>query len=188
GKRDLFLASLERYSQAVMDPLLEPLESARASGREIRAFFDRVLELIRRPGGRRGCLVCNAAFELGSVDPAAARRVRRHFDRVRRRVAQPALSKQIRDLEREVGVKLFERLPRGARVTRAGEQFLSNARSALESATRAVSTARRTDSASGLKFAHSDLYVYTPVLVKLLAAFRQACPETPLRVVRVNEV
>jgi len=106
----------------------------------------------------------------------------------RLRVAQPALSKQIRDLEREVGVKLFERLPRGARVTRAGEQFLSNARSALESATRAVSTARRTDSASGLKFAHSDLYVYTPVLVKLLAAFRQACPETPLRVVRVNEV
>jgi TetR/AcrR family transcriptional regulator, transcriptional repressor for nem operon len=84
GKRDLYLASLERYSQAVMDPMLEPLENARASGREIRAFFDRVLGLIRRPGGRRGCLVCNAAFELGGVDPAAARRVRHHFDRVRR--------------------------------------------------------------------------------------------------------
>ena len=96
GKRDLFLASLERYSQAVMDPLLEPLESARASGREIRAFFDRVLELIRRPGGRRGCLVCNAAFELGSVDPAAARRVRRHFDRVRRLLAR-ALANARRD-------------------------------------------------------------------------------------------
>jgi len=106
----------------------------------------------------------------------------------RLRVAQPALSKQIRDLEREVGVKLFERLPRGTRVTRAGEQFLGNARSALESATRAVTTARRTDSATGLKFAHSDLYVYTPVLLKLLAAFRHASPETPVRVVRVNEV
>ncbi len=106
----------------------------------------------------------------------------------RLRVAQPALSKQIRDLEREVGVKLFERLPRGARLTRAGDQFLGNARSALESATRAVATARRTDSATGLKFAHSDLYVYTPVLFKLVAAFRQASPETPLRVVRVNDV
>ena len=106
----------------------------------------------------------------------------------RLRVAQPALSKQIRDLEREVGVRLFERLPRGARVTRAGEQFLSNARNALESAARAVATARRADSTTGLKFAHSDLYVYTSVVLKLLAAFRQVSPETPLRVVRVNEV
>ena len=106
----------------------------------------------------------------------------------RLRVAQPALSKQIRDLEREVGVKLFERLPRGARMTRAGEQFLSNARHALESAARAVATARQTDSTTGLKFAHSDLYVYTPTLLKLLAAFRAACPQTPLRIVRVDEV
>ena len=105
----------------------------------------------------------------------------------RLRVAQPALSKQIRDLEREVGVKLFERLPRGARLTRAGDQFLGNARSALESATRAVATARRTDSATGLKFAHGDVYVYTAVLLRLVAAFREASPETPLRMVRVSE-
>ena len=84
GKRDLYLASLERYSQTVMDPMLEPLENTRASGREIRAFFDRVLGLIRRPGGHRGCFVCNAAIERGGVDAAAARRVRQHFDRVRR--------------------------------------------------------------------------------------------------------
>jgi len=87
-----------------------------------------------------------------------------------------------------VGVKLFERLPRGARVTRAGEQFLGNARNALESATRAVATARRTDSATGLKLAHGDLYVYTPILLKLLAAFRKASPDIPVRVVRVNDV
>jgi DNA-binding transcriptional LysR family regulator len=106
----------------------------------------------------------------------------------RLRVAQPALSKQIRDLEREVGVKLFDRLPRGARLTAAGEHFLGNARHALESAARAVATARRTDSASGLKFAHSELYVYTPVLLKVLAAFRQASPETLLRMVRIDDV
>src|SRR2546426_967437 len=93
------------------------------------------------------------------------------------RVAQPALSKQMRDLEREVGVKLFERLPRGARVTPAGEHFLRNARNALESAARAVATARRTGSATELKLAHSELYVYTHVLVKLLSAFRQELDE-----------
>ena len=96
GKRDLYLASLERYSQAVMDPLLEPLEHARASARDIRAVFDRVLELIHRPGDRRGCLMCNAAFERRAVDPASARRVRRHFDRVRR-LLRRALANARRD-------------------------------------------------------------------------------------------
>ncbi len=84
GKRDLFVASLERYSQAVMDPMVRPLEDAGASAREIRAFFDRVLALIRRHGDGRGCFICNAAFERGAADPAAAKCVRRHFDRVRR--------------------------------------------------------------------------------------------------------
>ena len=84
GKRDLFLTSLERYSQAVMDPMLEPLADARASTAEIRRFFDRVLDVIRRAGDGRGCFICNAAFERGARDPVAAGRVRQHFDRVRR--------------------------------------------------------------------------------------------------------
>ena len=87
GKRDLFLEALERYSQAVMDPMIGALEDPRASAAEIRGFFDRVLGLIRRFGDRRGCLMCNAAFELGPVDSAAARRVRRHFACVRRLLA-----------------------------------------------------------------------------------------------------
>jgi len=88
GKRDLLLASLERYSQAVMDPMLEPLEDPRASATEIRAFFDRVLGVIRRPGDGRGCFICNVAFERGVLDAAVAGRVRRHFDRVRRLLAR----------------------------------------------------------------------------------------------------
>src|SRR5205807_10589376 len=52
----------------------------------------------------------------------------------RLRVAQPALSKQIRDLETELGVTLFERLPRGVRLTPAGEAFLADARGTLEAA------------------------------------------------------
>jgi len=96
GKRDLFLASLERYSQAVMDPMLEPLEAAPASAAEIRAFFDRVLALIRNPGDGRGCLMCNTAFERAALDAAAARRVRRHFHRVRRLLAR-ALTNARRD-------------------------------------------------------------------------------------------
>ena len=105
GKRDLFLASLERYSQAVMDPMLGPLEAARASAPEIRAFFGRVLDLIRIPGDGRGCLMCNTAFERGPVDPAAARRVNRHFARVRRLLARAlAQGRRERALSRAVAV------------------------------------------------------------------------------------
>ena len=46
-----------------------------------------------------------------------------HYGRAaqRLRVAQPALSGQIQDLEQEVGFKLFERLPRGVRLGAAGK-------------------------------------------------------------------
>ncbi len=120
---------------------------------------------------------CIAVAEEGSFLGAASRL----------HVAQPALSKQIHDLEREVGVKLFERRPRGTRLTPAGEQFLSHARHALESAARAVATARKTASATGLTLALGDVYVYTQVVLKLLAAFRHASPDTQVRVVRVHD-
>jgi DNA-binding transcriptional LysR family regulator len=45
-----------------------------------------------------------------------------HYVRASRRlrVAQPALSRQIQDLEEEIGFKLFERLPRGVKLNPAG--------------------------------------------------------------------
>lgn len=58
-------------------------------------------------------------------------------------VTQPALSHQIRTLEKEVGASLLERLPRGVRPTVAGRAMLAHARSAIEEATTAVLAARR---------------------------------------------
>ena len=45
--------------------------------------------------------------------------------------AQPSLSRQIRDLELEIGVKLLERKARGIALTTAGRVFLDHARLAL---------------------------------------------------------
>lgn len=47
------------------------------------------------------------------------------------RVAQPAVSRQIRLLEGELGTTLFVRTPRGMTLTGAGEVFLPHARSVL---------------------------------------------------------
>ncbi len=54
--------------------------------------------------------------ELGTVSKAA----------VRLRIAQPALSRQINDLEQELGLKLFDRVGRRLRLTGEGEQLLQD--------------------------------------------------------------
>jgi DNA-binding transcriptional LysR family regulator len=66
----------------------------------------------------------------------------RSFTRAAERlwVAQPGLSTQIRRLESELGVQLFERHTRGVDLTTAGELFLERARTALAAADIARST------------------------------------------------
>jgi DNA-binding transcriptional LysR family regulator len=57
-------------------------------------------------------------------------------------VAQPSMSQQIRNLERELGVKLFARTPTGLVPTVAGRAFLREAEVAVRAARRARATAR----------------------------------------------
>jgi DNA-binding transcriptional LysR family regulator len=57
-------------------------------------------------------------------------------------VSQPALSQQIKDLEAQVGVPLFERHARGMRLTQAGQEFLKHAQAVIASASVGVERAR----------------------------------------------
>ncbi len=85
-----------------------------------------------------------AVAEEGSLTLAAERRLR---------TAQPSLSRQIRDLEHEVGVPLLRRTPRGVELTDAGAVFLDYARLALAQADSAREAARRAGKAAKGSFA-----------------------------------
>src|SRR5512134_2479854 len=60
-------------------------------------------------------------------------------------VAQPALSQQIRQLEKEIGVTLFERSRHKVRLTSAGKAFYENAQAILKQASQAVAQARKVE-------------------------------------------
>jgi LysR family hca operon transcriptional activator len=75
-----------------------------------------------------------AVAEAGSVTVAAARELH---------TSQPSLSRQIRDLEREVGARLLTRRARGIELTPAGRAFLDHARSVLSQVEAATEAARR---------------------------------------------
>ena len=110
----------------------------------------------------------------------------RSFSRAatRLRVAQPALSKQIRDLEIELGTVLFERGPRGVFLTAAGRAFLVEARHTLDVATHAVASARgaAVGRDSPLRFAHGEVATYATSIENLLAAFRDANPDAQVEI------
>ncbi|MEA1650537.1 LysR family transcriptional regulator [Nitrospirillum sp. BR 11164] len=75
-----------------------------------------------------------AVAEEGGLLTAAQRRLN---------TSQPSLSRQIRDLEAEVGVTLLERQARGVTLTPAGRVFLDHARLALLQVEAATDAARR---------------------------------------------
>lgn len=74
-----------------------------------------------------------AVAEMENVSRAATQRLH---------VAQPSLSRQIRDLEDEVGVPLLKRTARAVRLTDAGRTFLEEARAILKHTNEAVLKAR----------------------------------------------
>jgi DNA-binding transcriptional LysR family regulator len=107
-----------------------------------------------------------------------------HFGRAAQRlgISQPPLSKQIRALEEELGVLLFERTSRRVRLTEAGRLFEPEARKALEQADRAAQIARLAHRAEigrlGLGFTTSGPFV--PLVARALHRFRQTYPDVEL--------
>jgi DNA-binding transcriptional LysR family regulator len=88
-----------------------------------------------------------AAMSLAQVEYFVAVAETSHVGRAATRlhVAQPAVSRQIRNLEDELGTQLFFRTPRGMQLSAHGEEFLGRARTIL----REVEAARQDFRARG---------------------------------------
>lgn len=104
----------------------------------------------------------------------------RHFGRAARAcyVSQPTLSGQIRKMEEELGVILFERNNRRVALTPVGEKLLEHARKAIDEAglVEAVALASRDQLAGPLRL--GVIPTLAPYLIPLiLGPLRQACPK-----------
>lgn len=107
-----------------------------------------------------------------------------HFSRAAERlcISQPPLSQQIRDLEEELGVKLFERTKRHVQLTEAGKVFLERSYllfAHLEQAIAATQQIGRGEVGQvAIGFVDSAMYTSLP---EMLRAFRAQFPAVELR-------
>jgi DNA-binding transcriptional LysR family regulator len=106
-----------------------------------------------------------------------------HFGRAAERlfIAQPPLSQQIQQLERELGFLLFNRTQRRVELTAAGQLFLDEARELLTGLEKAVSASRRVARGEvgwlGIGFVGTATYEFLPAV---LSEFRTQYPEVEL--------
>ena len=106
-----------------------------------------------------------------------------HFGRaaLRLRIAQPALSQQIRQLDGELGVALLARTKRRVALTEPGRLFLPEARRALAQAAAAADVARRAGAGEvgRLRIGYVDAALWG-VLPAVLGAYRERHPDVRL--------
>ena len=107
-----------------------------------------------------------------------------HFGRAAERlyITQPVLSRQIRQLEQELGADLLARTSRSVALTAAGEQLLEEARALLAAADAAR---RRLQGAAGGRPALTVGFFVGDSFTDALRRFRAACPEADVHLHRI---
>jgi DNA-binding transcriptional LysR family regulator len=95
----------------------------------------------------------------------------------RLKIAQPPLSKQIRDLELELEVKLFERNQKRVLLTKAGKVFLTEVRLIMKQVDIAVTKVRQAHQGGAAKITIGFSAPGQQILGKVLAALENITPE-----------
>jgi len=107
-----------------------------------------------------------------------------HFARAAERlgITQPALSQQIKAIEQRLGTRLFVRAKRRVELTQAGTVLLTEARSVLERAERAVALVRRAGrgETGRVEIGYVGAAMVQPTLPRVIRAFRESRPGVEL--------
>ena len=110
-----------------------------------------------------------------------------HFGKAAERlhIAQPALTRQIKQLEDEIGVELFERLPRGVRLTTAGRVFFAQTRDLLAQCEKMVKLTQQVSRGQSglLRIGFADGVTFNKTFSAILRTFRQSHPAVVLDLV-----
>lgn len=101
---------------------------------------------------------------------------------------QPPLSRQIRQLEEELGVMLLHRSKQGVMLTEAGKAFLDEARLTLAQAERAAKAARQAIGVQKQLAIGFSICAFNRVLPEIIQAFRQEHPETKVTLTEMSTV
>lgn len=99
-------------------------------------------------------------------------------------IQQPPLSQQIKVLERELGVQLFRRKPRGVELTDAGRAFFGETRGIFSKLEHAIETARRASRGEQgqLLIGIASTAHFCPLVPRLIREFRESFPEVAINV------
>jgi len=110
-----------------------------------------------------------AVADYGSVAEAARRM----------HIVQPALSRQIKDLEEELGAELFRRSSKGAELTVVGQHFVIDARRLLQDLDMAKERAIRIaqGQSGSLRIGVSPIYIWHPTVLSQIHEFKQMYPD-----------
>jgi DNA-binding transcriptional LysR family regulator len=100
-------------------------------------------------------------------------------------IVQPALSRQIKQLEAELEVELFERLPRGVRLTSAGQVLLQRSRPLLQELERTLAATKLASQGKlgSLRIGFADGTTYSGHLPQVIGSFRSSHADVELELI-----
>lgn len=123
-------------------------------------------------------------MELRQLECFVALAEELHFGRAaaRMRITQPPLSRQIKQLEDDLGLLLFERSSRQVKMTPAGHSFVQDARHLLEYSARATKNAKRafSNGAGRITLGYTAVSAYR-LLPEMLTAARKELPNLEIK-------